>query len=99
MGLWIVQAMKTSTGAAARRGMSVVAARISLAGIVLGMLLAAVPAAHAQDFVLTALVLVNAQSPVGYNPSPQAPGEFQRFTERYLEHLQIPYELLDIATQ
>src|SRR5207244_13602058 len=73
-------------------------ASLILAGPILGRLLAAA-AAQAQDFGLTTLVLVNAQNPVRYNTSPQAPGEFQRFTGRYLEHLQIPYEVLDVATQ
>src|SRR2546430_1510527 len=70
-----------------------------LAGLVFGLVLAAAPAAQAQDFVLTALVLVNSQNAAGYSVNPQAPGEFQRFTERYLEHLQIPYQVMDIATQ
>src|SRR5439155_16944049 len=70
-----------------------------LAGLVFGLVLAAAPAAQAQDFVLTALVLVNSQSAAGYSVNPQAPGEFQRFAERYLEHLQIPYQVMDIATQ
>src|SRR5438309_7230417 len=74
-------------------------ARAIVLGIVVGMLLAAVPAAQAQDFVVTTLVLVNTQNAAGYNPNPQAPGEFQRFTERYLEHLQIPYEVVDVSTQ
>src|SRR5256885_1211151 len=72
---------------------------VSLAGLVFGLVLAAAPAAQAQDFVLTALVLVNSQNAAGYSVNPQAPGEFQRFTERYLEHLQIPYQVMDIATQ
>jgi hypothetical protein len=74
-------------------------AGIILVGMGLVVSLAGVPAAQAQDVVVTALVLVNTQNPAGYSPNPQAPGEFQRFTERYLEHLQIPYELADVATQ
>src|SRR5207253_4801654 len=74
-------------------------ASVILAAMVLGMLLAGAPAAQAQDLVLTTLVLVNTQNAAGYNPNPQAPGEFQRFTERYLEHLQIPYEVVDVSTQ
>jgi len=74
-------------------------ARVILAAMALGMLLAAAPAAQAQDLVLTTLVLVNTQNAAGYNPNPQAPGEFQRFTERYLEHLQIPYEVVDVFSQ
>ena len=90
--------MKRPPGVIDGRRMRMGGARIILAGTILGMLLAAAPA-QAQDFVVTTLVLVNAQNPAGYNPSPQAPGDFQRFTERYLEHLQIPYEVLDVATQ
>jgi hypothetical protein len=73
--------------------------KAGLVGMILGVALAVAPAAHAQDFVLTALVLVNTQNAAGYSTSPQAPGEFQRFAERYLEHLQIPYQVLDVATQ
>src|SRR6267378_2240064 len=71
-------------------------------GMLVGLLLMAlvsVPAAQAQDFVMTALVLVNAQNAAGYSTNPQAPGEFQRFAERYLEHLQMPYQVIDVATQ
>src|SRR2546427_11641114 len=70
-----------------------------LVGTVLLVSLAAGPVAHAQDFVVTALVLVNAQNATGYSANPQAPGEFQRFTERYLDHLQIPYDVVDVSTQ
>jgi hypothetical protein len=73
--------------------------RILIAGIMLGLSLMASAPAYAQDFVVTALVLVNAQNTAGYGTNPQAPGEFQRFTERYLEHLQIPYQIVDVATQ
>ena len=90
--------MKGPQGAIDGRRIRMSGVRIILAGITLGLLLTAA-AAQAQDFVVTTLVLVNAQNAVGYNPSPQAPGEFQRFTERYLEHLQIPYEVIDVATQ
>jgi hypothetical protein len=58
-----------------------------------------VTSSYGQDFILTAVVLINSQSSAGYNPNPQNPGAFQRFTERYLEHLQVPYELFDVATQ
>jgi glucose/arabinose dehydrogenase len=46
---------------------------------------------------LTAAVLVNSANPAGYNPSPASPGEFQRYPERYLEHLQVPYEVIDVS--
>ncbi|MGH7391481.1 MAG: BACON domain-containing protein [Candidatus Rokuibacteriota bacterium] len=48
--------------------------------------------------ILTAAVLVNGGNVQGYNPDPAAPGEFQRYPERYLEHLQFPYEIIDVAT-
>ena len=54
--------------------------------------------AWSQNRNLTAAVLVNAQNATGYNPSPTNPGEFQRFAERYLTHLQVPYELFDVAS-
>jgi hypothetical protein len=54
---------------------------------------------QAQNYVLTTAVLVNSQNSTGYSTSTTTPGEYQRFTERYLEHLQIPYELFDVATQ
>ncbi len=57
-----------------------------------------VPTAFAQQ-ILTAIVLFNGQNSTGYNPSQANPGEFQRFAERYLEHLQVPYELVDVASQ
>src|SRR6267378_7630748 len=88
--------MKTQQAARGGRGTW---SRTILVGIVLGLSLMAVPAAQAQDFVLTTLVLVNTQNTAGYNPNPLAPGGFQRFTERYLEHLQIPYEVVDVFTQ
>jgi hypothetical protein len=71
----------------------------SLLGCVLVAAFFAAPAAHAQDRVLTAVVLVNTQNATGYSTNPTNPGEFQRFTERYLEHLQVPYDLVDVATQ
>ncbi|HXH11237.1 MAG TPA: hypothetical protein VNP04_15935, partial [Alphaproteobacteria bacterium] len=49
--------------------------------------------------VLTVAVLVNAANPAGYNPNPLSPGEFQRYPERYLEHLQVPYEIIDVSTE
>ena len=55
--------------------------------------------AFGQDNILTMVVLINTQNSTGYNTSQQNPGEFQRFTERYLEHLQVPYEEFDVATQ
>src|SRR2546427_1031146 len=91
--------MKVMQAAISGREMRMSAAKALVMVMVLLVGLTAVPAAHAQDFVLTALVLVNAQNTTGYSPNPQAPGEFQRFTERYLEHLQIPYQVVDVSTQ
>jgi hypothetical protein len=48
--------------------------------------------------LLTAAVLINGSNVQGYNPNPASPGEFQRYPERYLEHLQVPYEIIDVAT-
>jgi len=41
---------------------------------------------------------VNSQNVSGYNASPATPGEFQRFAERYLDHLQVPYGIFDVAS-
>jgi hypothetical protein len=48
--------------------------------------------------ILTVAILVNTTNPQGYNSNPLSPGEFQRYPERYLEHLQVPYEIIDVAT-
>ena len=50
-----------------------------------------------QNRNLTVAVLVNSQNAAGYNPNLASPGEFQRFAERYLTHLQVPYEIFDVA--
>ncbi|MHB1020784.1 MAG: BACON domain-containing protein [Acidobacteriaceae bacterium] len=55
--------------------------------------------ASAQNYDLTMDVLVNSQNATGYNTDPSSPGEYQRYPERYLEHLQIPYRVIDTATQ
>jgi hypothetical protein len=47
--------------------------------------------------ILTVAVLVNGSNSQGYSNNPNAPGEFQRYPERYLEHLQIPYETINVA--
>ena len=52
----------------------------------------------AQNFNLTVAVLVNSSNTSGYNTSSSNPGEYQRHAERYLEHLQIPYQVFDVAT-
>ncbi len=48
--------------------------------------------------ILTVAVLVNSTNPTGYNPALGSPGEFQRYPQRYLDHLQAPYEVIDTAT-
>lgn len=55
--------------------------------------------AQAQTYDLTMDVLVNSGSPTGYSTAPSAPGEYQRYLERYLEHLQIPYRVIDVSQQ
>lgn len=55
--------------------------------------------ASAQNYDMTMDVLVNSQNAVGYNTDPANPGEYQRYPERYFEHLQIPYRVIDTATQ
>jgi hypothetical protein len=66
---------------------------ISLA-TVLGSLSAALidpTTGWAQQRTLTAAVLVNQAQTAGF-------AEYQRYPERYLEHLQVPYETIDVAT-
>jgi Viral BACON domain len=55
--------------------------------------------ASCQTYDLTMDVLVNSGNTTGYNTSTSSPGEYQRYLERYLEHLQIPYRVVDTATQ
>jgi len=57
------------------------------------------PAVAAQSFDLTMDVLVNSSNSTGYNTATASPGEYQRYLERYLEHLQIPYRVIDTSTQ
>ena len=61
--------------------------------------IAVLPFAYAQDEILTVAVLVNSGNTTGYNTNPSTPGEYQRYPERYLEHLQVPYEIFDVSTQ
>jgi hypothetical protein len=63
---------------------------------VLGPLL--VGTAAAQDRILTIAVLVNSDQHHGVQSQYDQPGEFQRYPERYLEHLQAPYQLIDVAS-
>jgi hypothetical protein len=55
--------------------------------------------ANCQTYDLTMDVLVNSSNATGFNASSSSPGEYQRYIERYLEHLQIPYRVIDTATQ
>jgi Bacterial Ig-like domain (group 3) len=64
---------------------------VAAAAFVLGM-----PAAAQSD--LTVDVLINSANTTGYNTSPTTPGEYQRYPERYLEHLQVPYRVIDVST-
>ncbi|HEV2988434.1 MAG TPA: family 16 glycoside hydrolase [Candidatus Angelobacter sp.] len=52
---------------------------------------------HAQPFNLTVAVLVNSSNKAGYNTGMPV-GEYQRYVERYFEHLQVPYEIINVAT-
>jgi len=54
---------------------------------------------YAQKRILTVAVLINSLNKAGYNTATNKPGEFQRYPERYLEHLQIPYEIIDVSIQ
>jgi hypothetical protein len=61
-----------------------------------GLILVSSPAS-AQTNDLTVDVLINSTNTIGYNTSPTSPGEYQRYPERYLEHLQVPYRLIDVS--
>src|SRR5262249_31892542 len=54
--------------------------------------------ATAQTRDLTVDVLVNSSNTTGYNTNAASPGEYQRYPERYLEHLQVPYRVIDVST-
>ncbi len=47
---------------------------------------------------LTVAVLVNSLNAVGYCTDPAAAGEFQRYPKLYLDHVQVPYDVIDTAT-
>ncbi|HKD13774.1 MAG TPA: hypothetical protein VKE71_04435 [Candidatus Angelobacter sp.] len=53
--------------------------------------------ATAQTRDLTVDVLVNSTNSTGYNTNSASPGEYQRSPERYLEHLQVPYRVIDVS--
>ena len=62
------------------------------------LLTALSPAATFAQQNLTAVVLVDSTNTAGYNTSPSTPGEYQRYAERYLENLQIPYQVFDVSS-
>jgi uncharacterized protein YjdB len=63
------------------------------------LLIALSPAASfGQSKNLTVVVLVDSTNGLGYNTSSSTPGEYQRFAERYLENLQIPYQVFDVSS-
>ncbi|HYL93048.1 MAG TPA: IPT/TIG domain-containing protein [Alphaproteobacteria bacterium] len=45
----------------------------------------------------TAVVLINSANTTGFNTNTTNPGEFQRFTQQYLDHLQVPYVTVDVS--
>jgi hypothetical protein len=61
------------------------------------VLVAVAAPARAAD-PLSVPVLVDSRNAAGYSTAAGAPGEYQRTTERYLEHLEVPYVLYDVAT-
>jgi hypothetical protein len=66
------------------------------ARLLAGFVFVALPSA-AQTTDLTVDVLINSTNTTGYNTDPSSPGEYQRYPERYLEHLQIPYRVIDVS--
>lgn len=71
---------------------------LAVLGSSLGMGSLSTPLAEAQTRDLTVDVLVNSTNTAGYNTSPNQPGEYQRYPERYLENLQIPYRVIDVSS-
>ncbi|HTC92428.1 MAG TPA: family 16 glycoside hydrolase [Terriglobales bacterium] len=68
---------------------------LALAGLVVSAI--SVVNAPAQTRDLTVDVLINSTNTTGYNTSLASPGEYQRYPERYLEYLQIPYRVIDVS--
>ena len=52
----------------------------------------------AQTENLNVAVLVNSANVTGYNTSTTTPGEFQQYTQLYLNQFQVPYDIIDTAT-
>ncbi|MGH9570697.1 MAG: BACON domain-containing protein, partial [Candidatus Angelobacter sp.] len=80
-------------------GMATPSTGSTLRTILAALLLVSVSmiAASAQTRDLTVDVLVNSTNTTGYNTSATSPGEYQRYPERYLEHLQVPYRVIDVS--
>ncbi len=68
------------------------------ATMLLAMLMLSSPYAQAQSEEMTVVVLVDSTNTLDYNTSHTSPGTYQVLPERYLEHLQIPYRVVDIST-
>jgi len=68
---------------------------LALAGFIVSAIFAVGALAQTRD--LTVDVLINSTNTTGYNTSPASPGEYQRYPERYLEYLQIPYRVIDVS--
>ena len=73
------------------------AVRLLLLTILLALCFGSLQAV-AQTRDLTVVVLVNSANTAGYSTSASSPGEYQRYPERYLEHLQMPYRVIDVST-
>jgi Viral BACON domain len=75
--------------------------RVSICALLLAVILAGLflfsSPASAQTNDLTVDVLINSTNTTGYNTSSTSPGEYQRYPERYLENLQIPYRVIDVS--
>jgi hypothetical protein len=65
---------------------------------VLGLMLFPSAIVAQTSYDLTVDVLVNSSNTTGYDTDPNNPGEYQRYPERYLENLQIPYRVIDVST-
>ncbi len=66
-------------------------------GLVIGATVRAPSAQSSSTANLTVAVLVDSRNSSGYNTSPTAPGEFQRYPQLLLDHLQVPYEVIDVS--
>src|SRR5258708_27112027 len=69
---------------------------VKIAALMFVALLTGTVSAQTRD--LTVDVLINSTNTTGFNTSVSLPGEFQRYPERYLEHMQVPYRLIDVSS-